>query len=207
MMIVIEGMDGVGKTTIAKYIAEKYNFKYIDKPLKYFYISGGEKDEEFFMKVSSDMYDMEDKAIKSWYFGLGNIYAARKFKDENVVLDRHLVTNYYWNGDEASEPIYETLIEFSGKPDLNILLYASPSTRRKRIISRDKADPNLSDPDLFEDGHNRMIYFLEKFDLPYVVINTENKTLDEVKEMVDKEVNKVITKNKVYTKFKDPKEE
>ena len=35
LVIAIEGMDGVGKTTIAKRVAEDYNFKYIEKPLAY----------------------------------------------------------------------------------------------------------------------------------------------------------------------------
>ena len=29
MKIAIEGMDGVGKTTLAKKLAQEYNFKYI----------------------------------------------------------------------------------------------------------------------------------------------------------------------------------
>lgn len=51
------------------------------------------------MKVATKMYDINDNMIKSWYFSLGNIYAARMFQNEDVVIDRHLVSNYYWNGD------------------------------------------------------------------------------------------------------------
>ena len=34
MIIAIEGMDGSGKTTVAKSIEEKLKFKYIKEPLK-----------------------------------------------------------------------------------------------------------------------------------------------------------------------------
>ena len=34
MIVAIEGMDGVGKTTIAKNIEKDLNFKYIKEPLK-----------------------------------------------------------------------------------------------------------------------------------------------------------------------------
>ena len=33
MEIIIEGMDGVGKTTVAKKLCERHNFKYVDRPL------------------------------------------------------------------------------------------------------------------------------------------------------------------------------
>lgn len=43
MLIAVEGMDGVGKTEVSKYICEKYNFTFIEKPLHYFYNDGAEK--------------------------------------------------------------------------------------------------------------------------------------------------------------------
>ena len=49
----------------------------------------------------------------------------------------------------------------------------------------------MSDPDKMDDGYNKMIYFVEKFKLPYIVIDTENKTLDEVKQIVDDEMKKL----------------
>ena len=90
-----------------------------------------------------------------------------------------------------SEPIFESLIATSGVPDLTILLYATPKTRLERLRKRDKEDPDLSDPDKMDDGYNKMIYFVEKFKLPYIVIDTENKTLDEVKQIVDVEIQKL----------------
>ena len=191
MMIAIEGMDGVGKTEISKHISRQYGFIFIEKPLHYFYNDGVEQKYADFMKVAERMYDINDSMIKSWYFSLGNIYVARMFENENVVIDRHLVSNYYWNGDLKSEPIFESLIATSGVPDLTILLYASPKTRFERLRKRDQEDPDLSDPDKMDDGYNKMIYFVEKFKLPYIVINTENKTLDEVKGIVDIEIQKL----------------
>lgn len=191
MMIAIEGMDGVGKTEISKHIAKQYGFIFIEKPLHYFYNDGAEHKYADLMKVAERMYDINDNMIKSWYFSLGNIYVARMFKNENVVIDRHLVSNYYWNGDLESEPIFESLIATSGVPDLTILLYATPKTRLERLRKRDKEDPDLSDPDKMDDGYNKMIYFVEKFKLPYIVIDTENKTLDEVKQIVNGEMQKL----------------
>lgn len=191
MLIAVEGMDGVGKTEISKYICENYDFIYIDKPLHYFYEDGPENGYADLMKVANRMYDIGDNFVKSWYFSLGNIYVARMFKGQNVVIDRHLVSNYYWNADVQCEPIFETLMNVSGVPDLTILLYATPKTRLQRMKKRDENDPDLDDPDKQDDGYNKMIYFLEKFKFPYVVIDTENKSLSEVKEHVDYELKRI----------------
>lgn len=200
MMIAVEGMDGVGKTEISKYICQTYGFTFIEKPLHYFYHDGVENGYADFMKIANKMYDINDNMIKSWYFSLGNIYAARLFQNEDVVIDRHLVSNYYWNADLESEPIFKALIEVSGVPDLTILLYASPKTRMERILKRDKEDPDLSEQEKMDDGYKKMIYFIKKFNLPYIVINTEGKTLDEVKEIVDKEVLKLKGNKKTLKK-------
>lgn len=200
MMIAVEGMDGVGKTAISKHICEQFGFNYIEKPLHYFYNDGADKEYEDLMKVANRMYDINDSIVKSWYFSLGDIYVARMFADQDVVIDRHLVSNYYWNGDYESELIFKTLIETSGTPDLTILLYATPKTRMERLKKRNEDDPDLSDPDKMDDGYNKMIYFVEKFNLPCIVINTDDKSLDEVKQIVDSEIKKLKGQSKKMVK-------
>lgn len=200
MMIAVEGMDGVGKTEISKHICDNHGFKFIEKPLHYFYNDGAEQKYADLMKVANRMYDIDDNVLKSWYIALGNIYVARMFKDEDIVIDRHLVSNYYWNGSIDSDPVFRALIETSGTPDLTILLYATSKTRMERIAKRDKNDPDLDDPEKKDDGYNKMISFLEKFNLPYLVIDTENITLDEVKGIVDKEIKKLKGKAKKLVK-------
>lgn len=200
MMIAVEGMDGVGKTVISKHICEQFGFNYIEKPLHYFYNDGVDKEYEDLMKVANRMYDINDSIVKSWYFSLGDIYVARMFADQDVVIDRHLVSNYYWNGDYESELIFKTLIETSGTPDLTILLYATPKTRMERLKKRNEDDPDLSDPDKMDDGYNKMIYFVEKFNLPCIVIDTDNKSLDEVKQIVDSEIKKLKGQSKKLVK-------
>lgn len=191
MMIAVEGMDGVGKTEISKHICNNHGFTFIEKPLHYFYNDGAEQKYADLMKVANRMYDINDDVLKSWYIALGNIYVARMFKDENIVIDRHLVSNYYWNGSLDSDPVFKALIETSGTPDLTILLYATPKTRMDRLAKRDKNDPDLSDPEKKDDGYAKMLGFLQKFNLPYLVIDTEQLSLDEVKEIVNQEIKKL----------------
>ena len=203
MIIAVEGMDGVGKTEISKYICQQYGFIFIEKPLHYFYNDGAENKYADLMKVANRIYDIDDDVLKSWYIALGNIYAARRFQNDDVVIDRHLVSNYYWNGSTDSDPVFKALIETSGTPDLTILLYATPKTRMERLRKRNKYDPDLNDPEKKNDGYNKMIYFLEKYNLPYIVIDTENKTLDEVKQIVDDEIKQLKSQNKRLVKKKE----
>ena len=191
MLIAVEGMDGVGKTEISKHICEHHGFKFIEKPLHYFYNDGPEEKYADLMSVARRMYGINDDVVMSWYIALGNIYAARMFRDEDVVIDRHLVSNYYWNGNSNTDPIFKALIETSGVPDLTILLYASQQTRMERLAKRNKNDPDLNDPEKKDDGYIKMVDFLKRFNLPHVIINTENMTLDEVKEVVDDEIKKL----------------
>lgn len=194
MQIAVEGMDGVGKTTIAQKIAKDFDFRYIDKPLHY--LLPGTEDEAYeeLNTILRKMYDLDDPVIKSWMIGLGNLYSCRNFRDKNIVLDRHLVSNYFWNGDEESDIVFKTILELIGTPDMTILLYASPQTRRKRLFLRDKNDRDLSDPEIWVGGYDKMKDFLEKFHIPYIPINTENRTIEEVYETVHKKIKKYIEK-------------
>ena len=196
MVIAVEGMDGVGNTEIAKHISNNHGFKFIEKPLHYFYNDGAEQKYDDLMKVARRLYNIDDDVLTSWFIALGNIYAARMFKDENIVIDRHLVSNYYWNGSIHSNPVFKAIIETSGVPDLTILLYATPKTRMERLAKRDRNDSDLSDPEKKEDGYYKMIGFLQEYNIPHIVINTENSTLDEVKEMVDEEIEKMKCNSK-----------
>ena len=196
MQIAIEGMDGVGKTTIAKKLAKDFDFIYIDKPLHYL-LPGTESEAYTELNcILRKMYDLNDPVIKSWMIGLGNLYSIRQFKDKNIVLDRHLVSNYFWNGEKESDLVFKTMIELMGTPDMTILLYASPQTRRERLYLRDRNDKDLSDPEIWVVGYDKMKKFLEDFNVPYTPINTEDRNIEEVYEIVRKKVENFIEKEK-----------
>ena len=199
MKIAIEGMDGVGKSTIAKKIAEKYELKYIEKPLTDLFETEVTTGKENLGMVSRNIYDLDTDILKAWFFGLGNIYTFDKYKDEDLVIDRHFASNYFWNGNERSNIIFKTMIELVGVPDITILLYASPKTRLKRLYLRNPNDYDLTDEEKHVDGYDKMIDFLKTFNIPFVLINTEDKTTDEVFEEVD-EVILDIKKNNNSTK-------
>ena len=184
MIIAVEGMDGVGKTTVAKSIEKDLSFKYVKDPLKELF----EIDDEHLIKISNKIFNSKDDRLISWYLGLGDSYALSKYQDKDIVMDRHILLNYFWNGNENTEKIFETLIDMFGRPDLTILLQATPATRRRRIEERNPNDPDLQKQTMREYGYDKMIEFLDKYKYNYVVIDTdelsEEETLEECKKKI-----------------------
>lgn len=201
MIVAIEGMDGVGKTTIAKRIEKDLNYTYVKEPLKDLF----EVDSKHILNISKKIFNTSNDRLIAWYLALGDIYALNNFKNQNVILDRHILLNYFWNGNLDTEQIFKTQIEMFGKPDLTILLVASIETRRKRILERNPNDPDLNNFNMWKYGYDKMIHFLEKYNYTYEVVNTDNLSIEETlnicKTLINQyEEEKVLQKDKVYTK-------
>lgn len=175
MIISIEGMDGVGKTTVAKYIQRKYKFKYIKEPLcELFNLSNKE-----LLNISEKVFKCTDERIIAWYLSLGDIFALSKYRDDNIVMDRHILLNYYWNGSKNSEEIFNLEQNLFGKPDLTILLYATIDERRRRVIKRNPDDPDLKNANMWIDGYDKMINYLKRYNYNYVLVDTSNLSEEE----------------------------
>lgn len=175
MIIAIEGMDGVGKTTCAESIAQKLNYPCISHPIKNFFKNGIDNSE---LHNSLSLVYKMDPTIRAWFMGLGNLYACNGNK--NAVLDRHLASNFFWNGNDDTKPVFDALVRIIGKPDLTILLYATAETRKTRISSRNLFDRDLSDSEKWVDGYTKMENFLKDFSIPYVKIMTDGKKTNTV---------------------------
>lgn len=184
MIVAIEGMDGVGKTTIAKSIENDLMFKYVKDPLKELF----EIDNEHLVKISDKIFNCGNDKLISWYLGLGDSYALNAHQNDDIVMDRHILLNYFWNGNDKTEKIFEMQIEMFGKPDLTILLLAGPETRMKRIADRNPNDPDLQKPTMREYGYDKMINFLNKYKFNYIIIDTETlsieNTIEQCKEKI-----------------------
>lgn len=200
MKLAIEGMDGVGKTTIAKKIALDNGLIYIDKPLHYFFEDSAEEGYRDLMQLANRIYDIKDPVIRSWFFGLGNLFCFRNFQHENFIVDRHFVSNYFWNGDEESDKVFESMINIIGVPDLTILLYARPEIRMERLQKRNPNDKDINDPEKQVDGYDKMLEFLQQFQMPYIVVNTENKTIDDIVSEVNNVISQLHPVDKPFVK-------
>lgn len=202
MKIAIEGMDGVGKSTIAKRMAEKFNMVYLEKPILNLFKNSSGNEIQLFNDVCQNIYNLDNEVLKAWFFGLGNLYSFIEYENEDIIIDRHFASNYFWNGTKRSNIVYQTMINLIGVPDITIVLYAPWEVRKNRIKSRNVNDYDLTDKDKMVDGYAKMYKFLDDFSVPYCVVDTENKDIDEVTNIVAQIINDHKTKNKVLKRKK-----
>lgn len=184
-------MDGVGKSTVAKQIAERHHLQYIEKPMTEIFDTALCDGKDTLNAVSRNIYDLDTSILKAWFFGLGNLYVFDKYRNKDLIIDRHFASNYFWNGNEQSDIIFRTMKELVGVPDVTILLYASPETRMQRLYLRNPNDYDLTDTEKHVDGYDKMLSFVKKFEIPYVFVDTENKTVDDVVDEVSDVVDSV----------------
>ena len=184
--IAIEGMDGVGKTTTCKLLAERLGYKFIEKNLRFLFDENDEYNNYF--RIRDKVNANSDRLFTSWFYGLGNIYLYTMFKDENIVTDRHFLSNYAWSGTDDNTEVYDLLVKKLGFPDLTVILYADETAIFNRLRSRDENDSDLDKVKKAKAKYEKMVFFCEKYKMPYMVVDTSNLTPDQTVELIMKRI-------------------
>ena len=172
MHLAIEGIDGVGKSTICKLLAEKLDFRFVEKPLHYLF----DQEETFdnYYRIRDYVNTQKNKIFTSWFYGLGNIFLYHKFGEKNIVTDRHFVSNFLWSGDETSSLVFDSMIKLIGKPTFTILLYADKETVTKRLDGRNVNDPDKNKTQHLSECYAKMEKFLQDHQMDYKLIDSTN---------------------------------
>lgn len=178
--LAIEGLDGVGKSTICKIFAEKYNMEYRHDHLDR--MIGLKDDNEFF--AMKDRLKGQDLA-RSLLFMASMPYALRE-SNKHIILDRHMLSEYLFDGSELTEPYFQMLVDNNVLADHYIILYASPYERIKRVMMRDVNDKDIKKIKNDDDKkYEKMIGFAKKHNLNYTFIDSTGKSIAEVVEMIE----------------------
>ena len=87
--ISIEGMDGVGKSTTCKLLAEKLGYIFVEKPLHYL-LDDSDDEVKQYQKVAKRVNANPDRNFTAWYYGLNNIYLYENGKcyDASILINR-----------------------------------------------------------------------------------------------------------------------
>ena len=183
MIITIDGLDGCGKSTLAKKLAEKLNFKYIDKPLyQLFSVSGNDNPlYDTLCQMQKAVYSKDSHRLKAWFTGLSLLYVKDILGSQNLIVDRGLLSAYAFNGNASSDPIFDVLLDMGAWFDMSILLYASSDVRANRIKKRNSSDEDLKDDEILNMNYNSIRDFIERNKkLPILYVNTDNMNEEEV---------------------------
>lgn len=179
----IEGMDGIGKSTTCNLLSQKIGFTFVEKPLHLLF-DKTPNDYEEYIRIRDQVNACPNRDFTSLFYGLGSLYMYEKYKNENIVTDRHLASNYAWSGTEKNKDVYQLLLKKLGKPQLTVILKASKETVLARLEKRDSKDSDIQKVDKTVMICNRMIDFCEEYELPYMVVDSNNLTPEEVVEKI-----------------------
>lgn len=184
MFIAIEGIDGAGKTSLSKMLANKLNYEY-----------SSQKELSIHMDIPDDQYLTychnyrntvnADADSMLMLYSLSCFLSGRK---ENVVCDRHLATVFFWYGNKTTLFIAETIYKLTKKPDFTIILNVTVDTALTRIkkklenntINKFEAQRDFKKAKEADKFVQNVIPFLQHFNLPYVIIDADEKTVDEI---------------------------
>ena len=184
--IAIEGMDGVGKTTASKLLAKRLGYKFIDKNLRELFDDGNSYDN--YIRIRDKVNASPDRLFTAWFYALGNIYLHTAHEKENIVTDRYFLSNYAWSGTANNDEVYDLLVKKLGFPDLTVILYADEHAILSRLRHRNELDSDIKKVILAKEKYEKMIYFCEKYKMPYMVIDTSNLSPEEVVEVIMKRI-------------------
>ncbi len=183
--IIISGMAGSGKTSLAKALANHYSLKYL---------CGGDVLKEIAMRKSyhfsgDDWWETED---------------GMKFLEErktNPDFDKEVDDFLKKKAEEGNVSITSWALPWLGAKGIKIWLNATQETRAKRIMNRDVSKLDIAieavkkrDKENIE-LYKRMYGYVLDTDLDVfdIILETDNKTVDElaveVMEFIDKQEN------------------
>lgn len=180
----IEGMDGIGKSTTCRLLSERLlSYTFVEKPLHLLF----DKDENTFdeyIRIRNQVNANPNRNFTAWFYGLGSLYMYEKYKDSNIITDRHLASNYAWSGTAENQDVYRLLIDKLGKPQLTVILTADNQTILERLKSRNLNDSDIAKVKKSKMICDRMIEFCNEFEFPYIVLDTGTLIPEQVVETI-----------------------
>lgn len=180
MLISIEGLDGVGKSSVTNYLSALLNMPIAEKPnRKLLYL-----DENQSKKITEKIYSCYSSNLQAMYYLMGYLSVLEDAKKNNILMDRGFLSTYYFSYNEETSVLFDMFAKNYGIPDLTIVLYASVEERIKRIKNRNVSDDDLKKKRLYIDGYDKYFEAVKKYNMPYLLINNEKLSLEETSSLV-----------------------
>lgn len=180
MLISVEGLDGVGKSSLVDRISKELQMSIIAKPIK----SILELNSSQANKIKEKIYSKYSSNVQALYYLLGYLSALEDGKKHDYIFDRGFLSTYYFSYCNENSHLFDFFANEYGFPDLTILLYASIEKRIKRIQMRDNQDKDLQKSRIYVHNYEKMFEAINKYNIPHIAINTENLTQKETCDLI-----------------------
>ena len=194
MIITIDGYDGTGKTTLAKRLAEKYKFEYLDKPfIKMIHVENNCSYEEAVRIAEArerELYAHATREDKVRFYCNAFLWLKNYEDEHNIFLDRGILTTYAVFGDSETEAVFDYFVDNGGFFNLSLYLVAADEERVRRIFENDPNDPDLKHPVKWR--INNLEEYAVSRNLKFYKIDTNGRTPDQVYEEAVKILDKLF---------------
>jgi len=181
MVITVDGYDGTGKTTLAKNIAKRYGFTYLEKPvIRMVAVQKGcdlAEAEQIVKEQEHSLWKSNDKHKIAEYYCEAYRFVRELGKHYDIVMDRGLLTLYAIIGDDETKDAFDKYIEEGLFYEGSVYLTATDENRIERIRRRNPNDPDLKRPHWRD---NDLEEYADSRHLNYFTVATDDRTPDEV---------------------------
>ena len=176
MFIAIEGVDGVGKTTVARLLAGQLQCEFVEKP---FHLLLDTPVEDAYGVITRQVNSCPVH-VRAWFYGTGLMCLSEQYAGQNLITDRYLLSNYAWNSAEENNVLFDVLVNQVRIPNMTVLLTAPPGIITQRIRGRNATDPDLTKVLDNQERLRKMRYFLQRYRIPSMEIDTSNCTPEQI---------------------------
>lgn len=182
MLIALEGMDGVGKSTLSRLAARLLDGMPVVKAIHPLCNPDARTDN--FINISDLVLSEESERLAECKFGVRGVFIYYRLSDVPMVSDRFYASNL-WHVERRDVDI-RRLAEVVGAPERTILLYASKDELRRRIEGRNAKDKDLEKIDQSEKAYELMRNRFASLSISFVEMSTEGRELEELAAAVAK---------------------
>ena len=179
MIVSIEGVDGTGKTSVAKELSKQLNFVYVEKPFQALVSSKGE-----YTLIKKKLNEISNREVLLWFYGMGNVCLKAKYNNINIVADRYLLSNYSWWGSNETDYIFDAMIKTTGIPELTVLLTADAETISKRLKDRNGNETENYKVTYIHNVVKRMEHYINRYKMPVLRIDSSLHSINKIVEMI-----------------------
>ena len=200
--IAIEGIEGVGKTTLAQHVAQYFHQH--GREAKCSREPGGTPVAEEIRSLLKDpSQDIDSVTELLLMFASRSHHVATVIRPAldsgvTVISDRYVDASYAYQG--AGRGIDDTIIDQLASivcadtmPDYTILITCDPAVAMQRVIARQEGIDRIEQEKMtfFEHAQNKYL-LLSKKRSNYIIIDGE-QPLDDVKQALDKQLKELIS--------------